>query len=295
MQGSQMTQLPRQAGISLKPQYFDDLDTLVEGALWFEVHPENYMVDGGPRLRGLLAAAARFPISLHGVGASLGGPDLPSDAHLRALQKLIDLVEPGSISEHATWSMANGEYFAELLPLTRTHESLKQLVRGVNHMQERLGRTILIENPTNYLPVVTEMDEAAFLVEVAARTGCGILLDINNLYLSANNCGIDAMDYISALPRQLVGEVHIAGHAADQNFGQQLLIDSHGAAVAEPVWDLLDRALAHLGPVPVLLERDANLPGFAELQSEAARINRALERVCDNNLPGNTALAAAHD
>ena len=270
------TALPSAAGVSLKPEYFADVASLETGETWFEVHPENYMIAGGPRLEGLLAAARRFPISLHGVGASLGGPALASNEHLAALRRLIELTEPAAVSEHAVWSRTNTHYYADLLPLPRTAEALTRLVDGINHFQNGIGRQILIENPTNYLPIKSEMDEAEFLVEVAARSGCGLLLDVNNLYISANNCGMDASAYLAAIPPRLVGEIHVAGHSPDERFGETLLIDSHAAPVAQPVWRLLETALTHLGPKPVLVERDAELPPFAELMSEKVHADRLI-------------------
>jgi hypothetical protein len=273
------TDLPAATGVSLKPEHLVDALALKTGDAWFEVHPENYMVGGGPRLEGLLSAAERFPISLHGVGASLGGPELPTTEHLTALRRLVDLVDPAAVSEHAVWSKTRSQYFADLLPLPRTAESLQRLVDGIDHFQNGIGRRILIENPSNYLPIKSETDEPDFLVEAVTRTGCGLLLDVNNLYISANNCGMNAESYIESLPCDLVGEIHIAGHTPDERFGDALLIDTHAAAVSEPVWALLAFALRHLGPKPVLVERDANLPPFAELLQEKYRSDRLLSEI----------------
>ncbi len=269
-----LTDLPATTGVSLKPEYFADVRSLAPGDTWFEVHPENYMIAGGPRLEGLLAAARRFPISLHGVSASLGGPMVTPDGHLQALKRLIDLVEPAAVSEHAVWSRTHARYYADLLPLPRTTEALATLVDGIDHFQNGIGRRILIENPSNYVSISSEMEEPEFLIEAANRSGCGLLLDINNLYISARNCGIDARAYIEAMPIGLVGEIHVAGHSPDEHFGEALLIDSHAAPVAEPVWRLLETALRHLGPTPVLIERDAALPPFAELMREKAHADR---------------------
>ncbi|MEX0943282.1 MAG: DUF692 domain-containing protein [Pseudomonadales bacterium] len=274
--------LPASGGVSLKPEYFSGAAALLEENIWFEVHPENYMIEGGPRLKGLMDAAARFPISFHGVGASLGGPTLTPTEHIRELGRLIERVEPASISEHAVWSGVPGQYFAELLPLPRTREAMWRLVDGIDYFQEMLGRSILIENPSNYLPFISEMDEPEFLNEVAKRTGCGLLLDVNNVFVSSNNCGIDPQAYIRTIDRDLVGEIHVAGHTPDEIHGSRLLIDSHAAPVAESVWHLLDVALDHLGPVPVLIERDANLPAFEELLEEKRHADRLLFRACQH-------------
>ncbi len=272
-----LTDLPCAAGVGLKPEYFADVGDLSPGALWFEVHPENYMIAGGLRLEGLRSAAERFPISLHGVGASLGGP-LPTPAdHIAGVRRLIELLEPAAVSEHAVWSRSAKQYYADLLPLPRTTEALRLLVDGIDRFQSGIGRHILIENPTNYLSIASEMDEPDFLVEVAARSGCGLLLDVNNLYLSARNCGINAQAYIEAIPADLVGEIHVAGYRPDEQFGHSLLIDSHDAPVADEVWDLLHLALRHLGPRPVLIERDAELPPFAELLGERERAQHLIE------------------
>jgi uncharacterized protein (UPF0276 family) len=269
---------PLGVGISLKPQHFGEALACTAPDIWFEVHPENYVMAGGPKLAGLERVADRHPVSFHGVGASLGGPDPVAQDHIDRLLALMGRVEPVMVSEHAVWSSRDGTYLADLLPLPRTQAALDALVRGVDRLQSSIGRPIFLENPTNYLPVRSEMDEADFLLEVARRTGCGILLDVNNLYLTARNVVLDPYAYIRALSPAVVGEIHIAGHEADPVFGERLLIDSHGTEVSEQVWQLLDFALAHLGPVPVLLERDANIPPFSDLLSEADRARSAMER-----------------
>ena len=263
------------AGLSLKPQHFNDAWQCDIDKLWFEVHPENYFMSGGPRLAGLQQVAERHPIALHGVGGSLGGGNLDKE-HLANLTKLIKLINPIAVSEHAVWSAYNGIYFADLLPLPRTKIALDRLVEGVNCFQEAIGRTILLENPSNYLNVNSEMHEPAFLIEVAKRTGCGLLLDVNNVYVSARNVGIDAREYIQSIPPELVGEIHIAGHQTDIQQGEKLLIDSHDREVSKPVWQLLALALTHVGHVPVLLERDADIPDFAALVSELSQANNLL-------------------
>lgn len=273
--------LPYRGGASLKPEHFECAAAVNDAGLWFEVHPENYMMDSGPRLAGLERIAASHPVSFHGVGASLGGPEPTSASHLKALKALVDRFQPAVVSEHATWSMAGGRYFAELLPLPRTRAAQQQLVDGIDRFQNALGRTILIENPSNYLSFRSEMDEPEFLAETARRAGCGLLLDVNNVFVSAHNCGVDAQEYISAIPPELVGEIHVAGFSADENPETELLIDSHGAAVADEVWRLLEFTLARVGPVPVLVERDANLPRFEELMTE---VNYASQLIEQNSL-----------
>ena len=252
-------------------------------SLWFEVHTENYMVAGGPRLAQLRRVRESFPVSFHGVGASLGGPAPPEPSHLAAVRRLVDEFEPVLVSEHAVWSSANGVWFADLLPLPRTGEALRRLVEGVDRYQDAVGRRILIENPTNYLSFTSEMDEPDFLGEAAARTGCGLLLDVNNVYLSARNCRIDPERYIESLDAERIEEIHVAGFEPDENFGEDLLIDTHAAPVSDAVWGLLDFALARLGPRPVLLERDGKLPRFETLMEERRRAHEALSRHRDGS------------
>ena len=236
------------------------------------------MVAGGPRLEQLRQIRESYPLSLHGVGASLGGPAPPDPRHLAAVRRLVDEFEPVLVSEHAVWSRANGVWFADLLPLPRTRDALRRMVEGVDRYQHAIGRRILIENPTNYLAFVSEMDEPEFLNEIAERTGCGLLLDVSNVYLSARNCGIDPENYVERLSGGSIGEIHIAGFEADEKLGDALLIDTHAAPVSEAVWGLLDFALAHLGPRPVLLERDGKLPSFERLMEERSRAAAALLR-----------------
>ncbi len=273
---SGVSHLPLHAGLGLKPEHFADVRTGSPKEIWFEVHPENYMIGGGPRLRGLQSIREHFPLSLHGVGASLGGPELTDAVHIKALRRLIELFEPESVSEHAVWSKADGVYYADLFPLPRTQIAMQRLIDGINHFQEGIGRRILIENPSNYLPVISEMDEADFLVSVAQQTGCGLLVDVNNIYVSSRNCGIDAEAYLRAIPPQLVGEIHIAGYDPDPELGEALLIDSHASDVSTPVWALLETALDHFGPKPVLLERDDNLPAYSQLLLERTKAEAAI-------------------
>ena len=264
------------AGVGLKLPHVERALAHRDPSLWFEIHTENFMVDGGPRLAQLRRIREAFPVSFHGVGASLGGPAPPDPHHLSAVRRLVDGFDPVLVSEHAVWSSADGIWFADLLPLPRTEEALQRLADGVDRYQEAIGRRILIENPTNYLPFTSEMDEPDFLNEVAVRTGCGLLLDVNNVYVSARNCGIDPRRYVEVLAGDRVEEIHVAGHEADENLGETLLIDSHAAPVSDAVWDLLAHALACLGPRPVLLERDGKLPPFETLMEEHARAAAAL-------------------
>ena len=270
---------PIGAGVGLKPAHVEHALGHRESGLWFEVHTENYMIAGGPRLEHLRRIRENFPVSLHGVGASLGGTDPLDREHLAAVGRLVDEFEPILVSEHAVWSAAGGVWFADLLPLPRTGDALRRLASRVEQYQEAAGRQILLENPTNYLPFASELDEPEFLNEVAARSGCGLLLDVSNVYLSARNCGTDPERYIAALAADRIGEIHVAGFEPDENLGEELLIDTHAAPVDGAVWALLDFALAHLGPRPVLLERDSKLPPWTELMDERRRADAALRRL----------------
>ncbi len=271
---------PMTAGVNLKPEHYQDAINFQTPGLWYEVHTENYFVDGGPRIQYLKAFSERVPISFHGVGASLGGLSLPDAEHLNRVSKLVKEFNPILVSEHATWSSYQGQYFADLLPLPKTRAALQSLIEGIDAYQNAIGRNILIENPTNYLDFISEMDEPDFLIEAANRTGAGILLDVNNLYLSNKNCGLDIEDYIHRLPSEKVGEIHIAGFSQDANFTEQgLLIDSHDSDVAEPVWQLLEKALTKFKNTPVLLERDGNIPSFGELISERNRAHDLISEI----------------
>ena len=292
------------AGVNLKPQHYEEALSLADSSaqtkatpgLWFEVHTENYFVRGGPRLHYLQAIANNFPLSFHGVGGSLGSfTEKPADMTTRHLSQVAGLVKrfnPVMVSEHATWSTSQHAYFADLMPLPRTEQALACLCEGIDRYQEAIGRSILIENPTNYLDFVSEMDEADFLMEAVRRTGAGLLLDVNNLYLSYRNTALDPKHYLEALDPAKVGEIHIAGFDVDPNFPNDLLIDSHAAPVDEAVWELLATALTKLGPKPVLLERDDNVPSFDELMQER---NRAYDLLtASNNTEHESQLAVAH-
>lgn len=274
-----MTLAPR-CGVGLKPEHYRAaLDTasdrLWEG-LWFEVHPENYMCDGGPRHRWLTAVRDCAAISFHGVGASLGGPDALDRGHLNRLRELIDRYEPAQVSEHVAWSAAGGRYFADLFPLPYTREAARWLASRIDAFQCAIKRRILIENPSAYISLPSEMGEADFLAEICAASGCGVLFDVNNVYVSAHNLGLDAEAMIDAIPDRLVGEVHLAGHEPDALMGETLLIDSHAAPVAAPVWALYERLITRIGPRPTLIERDAGIPPFVELLAERDLAERVL-------------------
>ena len=270
-----MTPSAPTAGIGLKPQHYEAaLDCGAEG-LWFEVHPENYMCAGGPRLAWLEAIAAKHPLSLHGVGMSLAADEAPDAAHLAALKALVDRFEPFVVSEHLAWSKRWGAYAPDLLPFPRTAEALNRIADNVGRMQDALGRRVLIENPSLYTPLAGhEFPETEFLAELVRKTGCGLLVDVNNVAVSAHNLGFDARAYLDALPAKAVGEIHLAGHEVDATC--DLLIDTHGAPVAETVWSLYARLIERIGPRPTLIERDDKVPAFAELMVERDRAHGLL-------------------
>jgi uncharacterized protein (UPF0276 family) len=265
------------AGLSFKPVHFEQAMACPAEGLWFEVHAENYMVDGGPRLAMLEALRKRFPLSIHGVGLSLAGVDEPDRGHLARLKRLNDRFEPFLLSEHLAWSHYDGASFPDLLPFPRTNEALAIIARNIDIAQELLGRQILIENPSLYMQLEGhEWPESQFLGELVKRTGCGLLIDVNNVFVSASNLGFCAISYLDALPRGVIGEIHLAGHSHDPLMGKSLLIDSHDAPIAEEVWRLYDWLLASCGSTrpPTLIERDDDIPEFDVLLAERDRAAR---------------------
>ena len=260
------------AGLGLKPQHYDAALACSTAGLWFEVHPENYMVAGGPRLAWLEAIRGKHPVSLHGVALSLAADAEPDAAHLKRLVELARRVEPALISEHLAWSTWRGAYHPDLLPFPRTNEALARITDNVSRTQDALQRRIAIENPSHYLKLDGhEWSETEFLQELARRTGCGLLLDVNNVYVSARNMGYSAEDYLDDFPGRQVMEIHLAGHAPDPNLGEALLVDSHDAPVAAEVWALYERLIRRIGARPTLIERDDNLPEFGVMLAERDR------------------------
>lgn len=268
-----MTSTTARAGLGLKPQHYVEALAASAHGLWFEVHPENYMVAGGPRLPWLEAIRAEHPVALHGVALSLAADADPDPDHLARLAALAQRVEPWLVSEHLAWSAWRGAYYPDLLPFPRTDESLARIAANVSRVQEALGRPIAIENPSHYLQLEDhEWDEIDFLSELARRSGCGLLLDVNNVWVSARNLGASAQAYVDAFPGELVQEIHLAGHGVDR----ALLVDSHDAPVSPEVWALYERLIARIGPRPTLIERDGNVPAFSTLMAERARAEALL-------------------
>lgn len=266
------------AGLSLKPEHY--LDALAEQAdgLWFEVHPENYMT-GGARLAWLRRFAERRPLSLHGVAMSLAADAPPDPQHLIRLRRLVDEMRPALVSEHLAWSAWRGVYHPDLLPFPRTHEALARIGDNIGRVQNALSRQIAVENPTHYLMIGGhDYGEIEFLAELVERTGCALLIDVNNIFISAHNLGFSAEDYVDRFPGEAVSEIHVAGFQPDEAPDSSLLVDSHDASVAEPVWGLLERLVHRIGPRPVLVERDGNIPPFAELMAERRRAQALLSQ-----------------
>ncbi|KAF1008288.1 MAG: hypothetical protein GAK28_01269 [Luteibacter sp.] len=265
------------AGIGFKPQHIDEALACAEAGVWLEVHPENYMVDGGPRLAMLDALAERHPLSLHGVSLSLGSIEPPDTNHLARLRRLVDRVDPALVSEHLAWSSWEGRYLPDLLPFPRSSEALCRVVDNVQRTQDALGRRIAVENPSHYVYVEGhEWGETDFLGELAHRSGCGLLLDINNVHVSAHNLRYDAGEYLDRFPLHEVMEIHLAGHTVDDTVRGGLLVDSHDTAIGETVWALYERVIARAGQRPTLIERDGDVPSFATLMDERRRAHHRL-------------------
>lgn len=263
--------LPQRPGVGYKPQHFEQILAAAGPVEWLEIHAENYMGAGGRPLAQLRHLAERFAISVHGVGLSIGGEGPLDTAHLLRLKHLCDWLNPASFSEHLAWSTHDGSYLNDLLPLPYTAATLSRVCDHIDRVQSILGRRMLLENPSTYVAFAeTTMPEVDFLAEIARRTGCGLLLDVNNVYVSATNQAYDPLDYIRTFPLHAVGEIHLGGHDIDaDDHGQRLLIDSHGAAVVDPVWQLYAQTIALAGPKPTLIEWDNDVPDWPVLCAEA--------------------------
>jgi uncharacterized protein len=267
------------AGLGFKSQHLDAAIAAREDGLWFEVHAENYMVDGGPRLAALNVLRDRHPVSLHGVGLSIVSRAAPDADHLRRLARLVARVQPTAVSDHLAWQRWRGAHMHDFLPFPRTRQALDFTADNVARVQDAIGRRLLVENPSLYVDLPGhELPETEFLAELAGRTGCGLLVDVNNIFVSAANLGFDAGAYLDALPVRAVGEIHLAGHSRDPDPTSPLLIDTHDEPVVDAVWGLYERLIARIGPRPTLIERDENIPPFAELLAERRRAHDLLAR-----------------
>lgn len=276
------------AGASFKPEHLAEIATETAFHGFFEVHAENYMGAGGPPHAALAGIRERFPLSLHGVTMSIGGPQPLDRDHLARFAALVDRYDPVLVSEHLAWSTHDDVFFSDLLPLPYTRQTLDRVCAHVGEVQETIGRQILMENPATYvLFSESTYAETDFIREMAQRTGCGLLLDINNVFVSATNHGFGAMDYLMDFPLELVGEIHLAGHdeqADDQ--GRPLLIDTHDRAVADPVWALYDTVIRQCGPIPTLVEWDNDVPDWPVLRDEAGSAQRILDLHANRYLLG---------
>lgn len=283
---SPMSPLPLRAGVSLKPQHYPLALEQVSAGIpllpgapgWFEVHPQNYFGAGGPPHRWLAAFAAVAPLSFHSVGLSLGSHEGVDGNELGALAALCDRYAPAMVSDHLSWSGSASNRYPDLLPVPYTRAALDHFVAQVSRVQDRLGRAMLIENPSRYLAFAGDtMSEADFLHALCASSGCGLLLDINNIEVSATNLGLDAAAMVDAIDQALVGEIHLAGHAVEDHPHGALLIDDHGSPVTSATWQLFERFVARAGPRPVLIEWDTNVPDYAVLLAEAGKADAIMQ------------------
>lgn len=283
-QGTRPTTLPASAGVGFKPEHFDQIRT-TPGVGFIEVHAENYMGAGGLPHHQLGHLRRDHALSIHGVALSIGGSDALNRDHLARLKALCDRYQPESFSEHLAWSSHGGDYFNDLLPLPYTEETLDQVCRHVAQVQDALGRRMLLENPSTYvLFEQSTLAETDFLAEVARRTGCGLLLDVNNVFVSATNHRTDARSYLAEFPMWVVGEIHLGGHAEEELPSGTLLIDAHGTPVADPVWALYAEVLARTGPLPTLIEWDNDVPPWSDLLAEAVRVQTMLDQASEARL-----------
>ncbi|MDE2577545.1 MAG: DUF692 domain-containing protein [Hyphomicrobiales bacterium] len=270
--------LPKSAGVGLKPQHGEALLRERPKLGFLEVHAENYFGAGGPPHALLTALRDIYPLSIHGVGLSIGGEGPLDESHLDALAALLARYEPALFSEHLAWSTHDGVYFNDLLPVAYNKATLTRVCAHIDHAQNRLKRPLLLENPSTYVAFcASDMDEVDFIAAVAKNTGCGLLLDVNNVMVSCVNHGRDPYAYIDALPIDAVAEIHLAGYAQDRDsLGARLLIDAHGAPVADDVWRLYAHAIARAGAMPTLIEWDNDVPDLPRLLDEAQRADATM-------------------
>ena len=272
--------LPNSVGVGYKAQHLQDILNDPAPVEWLEIHAENYMGDGGPVLAQLRHLAERMPISCHGVGLSIGSEGPLDPDHLARLKKLVGWLNPQSFSEHLAWSSHDTGFLNDLLPVPYDTETVARVARHIDQVQEVLGRQMLLENPSTYLKFEqSTMSETDFLREIVSRTGCGLLLDVNNVFVSAVNQEYDPRAYLDAFPTEAVGEIHLGGHEADADeHGAPLLIDAHNNPVVDPVWSLYADALAQTGPMPTLIEWDNDVPDWTVLAEEARQAAIILSR-----------------
>ncbi len=273
--------LPARSGVSLKPQHYQSILEGLPQVGWFEVHAENYLGEGGAPLHYLEKIRAHYELSVHGVGLSIGSAQGIDEKHLTRVANLVERFQPASFSEHLAWSTHNDQFYSDLLPVPYNKEVEDLVCLHINQVQDRLNRQMLLENPSNYLTMKNStQEETQMLNNIVERTGCGLLLDVNNVYISAHNCGYDALDYISALPLSEVGEIHLAGHATDAVIADEpLLIDTHDRKVSDPVWRLYEETLKLAGAKPTLIEWDADVPEWSVFLNELQQADTLLDAV----------------
>lgn len=270
----------RLTGLGLRTPHYAEFLEMQPPVAWLEVHSENYFAEGGKPLSILKKIRTDYPVSLHGVSLSLGSADELNWSHLKKLRDLIEHIDPCLVSDHLSWSSINGQYLHDLLPLPYTMEAMQHLVSRIQQVQEYLKRQILIENVSSYIQFPdSDLKEEDFLVQVAKKSGCGILLDINNIYVSAMNLGFDAAKYIYAISPDLVQEVHLAGFSTTEVKGKTVLIDSHNKPITNAVWQLYCKAIQHLGLKPTLIEWDTELPTLETLYLEAYRAESLMREI----------------
>jgi uncharacterized protein (UPF0276 family) len=281
--------LPPRAGAGLKTEHIDAILSDDYRIGFLEVHAENYMGDGGPPHRGLSAIRAEFPLSVHGVGLSIGSAGGIDPDHLERLARVVERYQPGMVSEHLAWSSHDAGYFNDLLPVPYNTETLERVTAHIGQIQDRLKRRILLENPSTYVAFEdTTMSETDFIREIARRSGCGLLLDINNVFVSATNHGWKPMQYLRDFPLEMVEEIHLAGHAEDtDDEGELLLIDAHDRAVADEVWRLYEIVIGQAGPLPTLVEWDNDVPEWPVLRHEAKLADTILDRLGPTSMLGS--------
>lgn len=275
--------IPPRAGVGLKPCHFAAIHDAPGRAAWFEVHAENYFMAGGPPHRHLTAIRETHALSIHGVGLSLGGLDRPDRDHLAKLRDLVRRYQPALVSEHLAWCELDGIYFNDLLPVPYDDTTLTRVADHILETQDALRRTILIENPSRYVPLQGTMDEGTFLTELCRRTDCGLLLDVNNVYVSARNMGDDPRAALMSMPIGRAAEIHLAGHFVSASPAGEFRIDDHGSPVCDDVWALYVETLDRTGPLPSLIEWDNAIPTFDRLIEEAGRAQRYLDRMSEEN------------
>jgi len=276
--GPRSQPIPVRAGIGLRAQHHDDLLVQRPNVGWLEAHSENYFADGGAQIDYLMRLRALYPLSLHGVGLSIGSTDPLDRTHLRKLKRLIELSEPALVSEHLSWGSVYGRFMNDLLPMPYTEEALRHMAQRVAQVQDFLGRQILIENVSSYLQFKdTHLSEPEFLAALAFETGCGLLLDVNNVYVSARNHGFDPYRFIGKIPAARVHEMHLAGHTVNRYGDKTIVIDTHSDHVCDAVWRLYEFALEHCGATPTLIEWDTDIPSLDVLMAEASLADLRLE------------------